>query len=109
MVAVAQANAPIVCGLAEQPLGLVHAYDAVGINTAPGQMVSFLARIANRLPAGCVWIFPDAVVVEACHLLRLESLAVEAEIEALDAEIAANDGRIAELVSCLARFKAELG
>jgi uncharacterized small protein (DUF1192 family) len=36
-------------------------------------------------------------------------LAVEAEIEALDAEIAANDGRIAELVSCLARFKAELG
>jgi hypothetical protein len=72
-------------------------------------MVSFLARIANRLPAGCVWIFPDAVVVEACHLLRLESLAVEAEIEALDAEIAANDGRIAELVSCLARFKAELG
>ena len=107
--ATVQANAPIVCGLAEQPLGLVHAYDAVGINTAPGQMLTFLARIANRLPAGCVWLFPDAVVVEACHLLRLESLAVEAEIAALDAEIAANDGRIAELTSCLARFKAELG
>ena len=107
--AAVQANAPIVCGLAEQLLGWVHGCDLADINTAPGQMVTFLARIANRLPAGCVWLFPDAVVVEACHLLRLESLAVEAEIAALDAEIAANDGRIAELTSCLARFKAELG
>ena len=107
--AAVQANAPIVCGLAEQLLGWQQVYDAVGLNTAPGQMVSFLARIANRLPAGCVWFFPDAVVVEACHLLRLESLAVEAEIEALDAEIAANDGRIAELTSCLASLRAELG
>jgi len=79
------------------------------VPNAHRQVNTFLARIANRLPAGCVWIFPDAVVVEACHLLRLESLAVEAEIEALDAEISANDGRIAELVSCLASLRAELG
>ena len=72
-------------------------------------MITFFARIANRLPAGCVWLFPDAVVVEACHLLQLESLAVEAEIEALNAEIEANDDRIAEPTSCLASLKAELG
>ena len=72
-------------------------------------MTTFLARIANRLPAGCIWFFPDAVITEALHLLRLEVLETEAEIQALDAEIAANDGRIAELTSCLARFKAELG
>ena len=72
-------------------------------------MNTFLARIANRLPAGCIWIFPDAVVVEACHMLRLEQMAVEAEIKALDAEIAANDARIADLSGCLASLRAELG
>ena len=72
-------------------------------------MTTLFARFANLLPAGCIWLFPDAVVVEACHLLRLEALAAEAEIEAINAEIEANDNRIAELTGCLARLKAELG
>ena len=78
------------------------------VPNAPRQMNTFLARIANRLPAGCIWMFPDAVVMEACHLLRLESMAVEAEMAALDAEIAANDARIADLSGCLASLKAAL-
>jgi hypothetical protein len=69
----------------------------------------FLARIANRLPASCIWVFPDAVVEEACQLLHLESMAIEAEIAALDAEIEANDARIADLSGCLASLRAELG
>jgi len=71
-------------------------------------MNTFLARIANRLPVGCIWVFPDAVVEEACHLLHLESMAVEAEMAALDAEIAANDARIADLSGCLASLRAAL-
>jgi hypothetical protein len=72
-------------------------------------MNRLFARIANRLPVGCIWVFPDAVVEEACHLLHLESMAIEAEMEALDAEIAANNARIADLSGCLASLRAELG
>ena len=72
-------------------------------------MNTLLAHLANKLPAFCIWFFPNAVIAEALHLLRMKTLETEAEIEALTAEINANDGHIAELNACLARLKAQLG
>jgi hypothetical protein len=72
-------------------------------------MTTLFARFANLLPAGCIWLFPDAVVLRALELIREETLRTEAEIEALAAEMNANDNRVAELTGCLARLKAELG